>query len=93
MLTELLFLSISCIRREIRANKVLKYNLYLVGLWQFSKSTWVRLLSLFHMCDLITFPIFNGIMKTVFTWQHLQLCKCQNNAKKPPAFCGKNYLG
>ena len=60
---------------------------------QFSKSTRVLLLSLFHMCDLITFPICNGIMKTVFFWQHLQLCKCQNNAKKPPALCWKNYLG
>ena len=45
------------------------------------------------MCDLITFLIFNGIMKTVFFWQHLQLCRCQNNAQKPLAFCWKNYLG
>ena len=46
---------------------------------QFSKSTRVLLLSLFHMCDFITFPICNGIMKTVFFWQHL--------------LCWKNYLG
>ena len=51
----------------MRANTVLKYNLYLVGLRSQKFSRGLNSFpNLFHKSDLITFPIFNDIIKTVF---------------------------